>query len=198
VVTADDIRRVGDRCTSTLRDHADADWGVGIPDLDMTVSRVVAHVAETCLWYAIDLAARGKELSLIEHQVHADRPAVDLIDTLATYARIVAAVVDATSPDTRGFHPFGQADRAGFAAMACDEMLIHTDDACRGLGVTFAPDADVVEPVLRRLFPWAPSEGDPWQLLLWSNGRIHLEERPRLQKWRWHCAPLDEWDGRTP
>jgi hypothetical protein len=41
-------------------------------------------------------------------------------------------------------------------------------------------------------------DDDPWRLLLWANGRIALGERPRLQRWRWHCAPLSEWDGQPP
>jgi hypothetical protein len=39
----------------------EADWSVGAPDLDMTVAGVVAHAAEVCLWYAIDLAAGSED-----------------------------------------------------------------------------------------------------------------------------------------
>ncbi|MFL6137290.1 MAG: hypothetical protein ACJ74O_05750 [Frankiaceae bacterium] len=52
--------------------------------------------------------------------------------------------------------------------------------------------------MLRRLFPWVPVDDDPWRLLLWANGRIALDGRPRLARWRSHPAPLDEWDGRAP
>lgn len=92
----------------------------------------------------------------------------------------------------------GMADPSGFAAMACDEMLIHTDDAARGLDVSFDPPHELAEPVLRRLFPWVSEVTDPWQQLRWANGRIELDGRPRLTDWAWHCAPLDEWDGTMP
>ena len=82
--------------------------------------------------------------------------------------------------------------------MACDEMLIHTDDAARGLGLEFNPSRDLVERVLRRLFPGVEVEGDPWQLLQWSNGRIALGEQGKLEGWRWHCAPISEWTGLRP
>jgi hypothetical protein len=92
----------------------------------------------------------------------------------------------------------GVADPSGFTAMACDEMLIHTDDAARGLDRTFSPPAELTEPVLRRLFPWVDVGPDPWAQLRWANGRIPFDGRPRLERWRWHCAPLHEWDGTMP
>lgn len=103
----------------------------------------------------------------------------------------------AAPTSARGFHPMGAADASGFAAMACDELLIHTDDAARGLGATFAPPDDLVEPVLRRLFPWVSPVTEPWPQLRWANGRIALGDRDRLDgsTWAWHCAPLADWDG---
>jgi hypothetical protein len=82
--------------------------------------------------------------------------------------------------------------------MGCDELLVHTYDIGRALGFDVRPDRDLAERVLRRLFPWAPDHVDPWVGLLWANGRVPLGDRPRLERWRWHCAPLDEWDGSMP
>ena len=53
----------------------------------------------------------------------------------------------------------------------CDEALVHGWDSVRGLGEEFAPSAELAERVLRRLFPWAPINGSPWQALLWANAR---------------------------
>jgi hypothetical protein len=86
---------------------------------------------------------------------------------------------------------------SGFAAMACDELLVHTDDAARGLGVPFTPPDGLVLATLTRLFPWAPGT-DPWPALLWCNGRVALPGLPRQSRWAWHCAPLEEWDGLNP
>ena len=84
--------------------------------------------------------------------------------------------------------------------MACDELLVTGNDAARGLGVAFAPDGRLAADVLTRLFPWHAQEvdDDPWQLLLWANGRMELPGRVRQSVWRWHCAPLSEWDGVAP
>ncbi len=181
-----------------LRSASDGDWTAGVPELDFTVVGVIAHAAECCLWYAIDLAAGGVDLTSVEHRVRTQGPADAVVDTFETYAGIVAAVVDASPPAARGFHPTGTADPSGFAAMACDEMLVHTHDAARGLGVDFEPSADLAAAVLGRLFPWVTTRGDPWRELQWANGRISLDDRPRLSDWAWHCAPLDTWDGRVP
>jgi hypothetical protein len=34
--------------------------------------------------------------------------------------------------------------------------------------------------------------------LLWANGRVDLPGQERQTGWRWHCAPLAEWDGADP
>jgi hypothetical protein len=79
--------------------------------------------------------------------------------------------------------------------MACDEMLIHTDDAAKGLGLRFVPDLELAGRVLARLFPWHDPGSDAWQALLWANGRIDLPGRQNQTGWTWHCAPLADWDG---
>ena len=59
-------------------------------------------------------------------------------------------------------------------------LLVYSDDAARGLGLSFAPDPALAGRVLARLFPWhACGRGDdPWRLLQWANGRIDLLGRP--------------------
>jgi hypothetical protein len=113
------------------------------------------------------------------------------------FARILADVAAAAPAEARAFHQAGMADRSGFLAMACDELLIHTDDILRSSGRSFDPPPDLVARVLARLFPWAPTGINPWIALRWANGR---EELPPPQgrlgpDWTWHCAPLNQWDG---
>jgi uncharacterized protein (TIGR03083 family) len=174
-------------------------WSRVVPGLDWTVSQTVAHAAEGCLWYAIDLAAGGADLQTVEHRVRYDRDASELIATVRTYSVVLADVVDSVPVDQRGFHPRGLADRSGFAAMGCDELLVHAWDVARGLEFDFEPPTALAQVVLLRLFPWIQNNsGDPWRTLLWANGRIALPDRRRLDRWTWHCAPLSEWDGSTP
>jgi len=91
------------------------------------------------------------------------------------------------------------ADPTGFAAMACDELLVHGRDIAEGWAQPFEPDRDLCARVLARLFPWAPRNTDPWDALRWANGRSALPDHPRLAPdWAWLSAPLTEWDGQRP
>jgi hypothetical protein len=158
----------------------------------MSVAEVVAHIGETLLWYAADLAARGPELAVMDARVTADASPQQLLTGLTAFAEVLAAVIEAAPPGARGHHSQGLADTSGFAAMACDEILVHTDDAARGLGLVFEPDAHLSHRVLHRLFPDAPRGERSWPTLRWANGRCALVEHPRRHEWHWHCAPLTE------
>lgn len=194
-----DLRSAALAFTGCVGPATGQDWSAPVPDLDWTVAETVRHLAGALLWYPIDAAAGPDELPGVDVVVKPDATPAELANAVERLAAVLGAVVDGLPPTTRGFHPFGAADPAGFAAMGCDEILIHTDDAARGLGLDFEPPAELCERVLGRLFPWAPAGvGTPWERLRWANGRIALPGHPRLTRWRWQAAPLDEWDGTRP
>jgi uncharacterized protein (TIGR03083 family) len=185
-------------CRALLGAAVDRHWTRPIPEMEWTVAQAVAHIGEVVLWYATDLAAGPERLDTMELRVPPETASAELVRTVGSFATVLARVVDGAPPGTRGWHPYGQADPSGFAAMACDELLVHTHDAARGLGVPFTPPPALADATLTRLFPWAPTTTAPWPTLLWANGRIALPDHPRQLTWRWHCAPLEEWDGRNP
>jgi uncharacterized protein (TIGR03083 family) len=187
---ADDLTSAVAECAVFLEGRVDADWQAPVPDMDWTVAQVVAHVSDCLMWYANDFAAGPRQLSTMDLRVRPESPPVDLVATLRTSAWVLARVVDGAPPEARGWHPWGMPDASGFAAMGCDELLVHTHDAARGLGAEFVPDAGLAERVVRRLFPDAPTDQDPWRTLLWANGRAPLGELARRAEWKWHCAPL--------
>jgi Mycothiol maleylpyruvate isomerase N-terminal domain len=174
------------------------DWSRGIPDLDFTVASVIAHAAAGPLWYAADFTTGPGDDAAFELGVRADAEPSRLLVSLRTAAALCAMAVDSLPPTARGFHPAGSADASGFAAMACDEILVHTHDAATGLGEPFHPGPELAGLVLARLFPWQDAGRDGWAALLHANGRIDLPGRPRNRSWQWHCAPLDDWDGTIP
>lgn len=173
-----------------------AGWSTPIPGMEWTVAEAVAHMALAPLWYAVDLSAGPSELSMLNMTVDPGSPPAQLVRAVRTYSNVLASVIEAVPPDVRGWHPVGIADVSGFAAMGCDEMLVHTYDAARGLKLEFEPIPELAERTLRRLFPWAPQDVEPWEGLKWANGRSELPGLKQLTRWRWQCAPLSEWDGK--
>ena len=196
MITGDDVLAAGDNCHDFLGKAADADWSASVPGLDFTVTSVVAHAANGPVWYAVDLWSGPSDDAAFDLKMQRAPSNAALLASLRSAARVCAASVDAALPETRGFHPDGSPDPSGFAAMACDELLVHTDDAARGLGLEFSPDRALAGRVLARLFPWHEPGDDPWRTLLWANGRIDLPGQPHQEGWTWHCAPLSEWDGK--
>jgi hypothetical protein len=200
-----DVLTAAATVVGTLDAHVDADWSVPVPELDFTVASVLAHASGSALFYSVDLWAdpadwTGPNEDPFEARARTDVANRIILGGVTASARTLAAAIDAAPFGTRGVHPFGSPDPAGFAAMACDELLVHGNDAARGLGVAVEPDRDIAARVLARLYPWhscGPDE-DPWVVLLWANGRLDLPSRPTQQRWRWHSAPLDEWDGQPP
>ena len=182
-------------CLDVLAPLVDRDWSVPVPGLDFTVASVVAHAAEAPLWYSLDLWGGPEENAAMHIKVDPDAAHSAILTSLHVAARVGAAVLDAAPESTRGFHGFGSPDPSGYAAMACDELLVHGDDAARGLGTRLTPAPDLAAQVVARLYPWHPTDRDPWEMLLWANGRIDLPGLPTQQRWRWHARPLSEWDG---
>jgi uncharacterized protein (TIGR03083 family) len=190
-VRGDDVREALAVCTSALRPHLDADWSAPVPGLDFTVSSVLAHASLGPLWYALDLWAGPTDSARYTLGYADDAPPAALLAGLTQSAQVCAATIDAAPPDLLGFHPMGSPDRSGFAAMACAELLIHTDDALRGLSTRLDAPDPLAAAVVERLFPAVVPGPDPWQSLLWAHERPNHLTRPREPgKWRWHPAPL--------
>jgi hypothetical protein len=108
-------------------------WERRAGQLRWTCRRTLAHVVDCLNWYAANLARRSTadvESPVIEPTL---RPA-RLVDGLRSGGSILAAAVGAAGSDDRAWHPFGCADRSGFAAMGCDEVLVHGWDLSLGLG----------------------------------------------------------------
>jgi hypothetical protein len=193
------ILRTAGECGKFLSSVVDENWAATpIPGMDWTVARAVAHISDCLLWFSTDLAAGDRELSTMEMHVRPESKPQDLVATLDVFATVLAHVVDGTPPGPRGRHPFGRADASGYAAMACDELLIHTADVGDAVDQAFIPSDELAAATLLRLFPWAPAETPPWQTLLWANDRTDLPGLPRQTGWKWHCDPLSEWDGTNP
>jgi hypothetical protein len=202
----DDLRLLADVCAEALTSVAGRDWSVGVPGLEWSALETATHLARVPLNYACHLATRATSPipfrvgSLIERSDGSPASPATIIAAVRTLAWVLADVVSAAPAGTRAFHVAGMADRSGYVAMACDELLIHTDDILSAFGLHVEPPQDLVPLILARLFPWAPGGVDPWSALRWANGREDLPPPyGRLgPDWIWHCAPVQTWDGTIP
>ena len=195
-MTGDDLRAAA-TAVQPLFDRV-PHGGAAVPLLATDVTGVAHHITSCLTWYAADLVAGPVEVSAFDLVRRPDVELVEMCRQLRAAAEVLARVVDAADPADRGAHDWGLADASGFAGMGCAEMLLHTWDVADGRGLTWAPPAALASRVLGRLFPWAPTDADPWAALLWSTGRRELPGREPVTSWRWHCAPLSEWDGSQP
>jgi hypothetical protein len=153
------------------------------------VRTAVAHVVDVLGFYALHLASGSPVRLRVDVRPHDGTTSSEMLDILHAAARLLGLVVDASPGQVRAWHVFGPSDPRGFAAMACDELLVHTYDALSGMGRQFAAAEALVWPVLNRLFPDAPGGRDPWEVLLWANGRIGLPGLPtRGPNWTWKTA----------
>jgi hypothetical protein len=174
------------------------DGTAGVPLLGTDVAGVGAHITSCLTWYAADLVAGPVEVTAFDLVRRPDADLAEVLKQLRAAAEVLARVVDAADPAERGAHSWGLADASGFAGMGCAELLLHTWDVADGRRLDWAPPAPLADAVRARLFPWAPADADPWTALLWATGRGELPGRAPVTSWRWHCAPLAEWDGIQP
>lgn len=197
-MTGDDLRAATVWATNLLVPLAGRDWTVPCGDTEYTCRRTLNHLADCMLFYAGALATRATRWAPdIRHGAPDETSVPQLLRAFEGAATILAVVTDEADASVRAHHPAGMPDPEGFAAMGCDEVLVHAYEIATSVG---APPAEVPDElaarVVARLFPWAPNGFGGLETLLWCNGRIALGPHKRQgPDWSWQCAPLAEWDG---
>jgi hypothetical protein len=190
-VSADDLEEAVGLAVAALQVGTGRDWRRAAGQLTWDCRHTAEHIASDLVAYAGQLGARA-QTGYVPFDIAADRDAdpAGLLAVIQATGAMLAAVVRTTPAQVRAWHPFGLADPEGFAAMGIVETLVHTHDIATGLGLAWAPPPALCAKTLARLFPTAPGDGDPWQVLLWATGRVELPGRGRLVGWRWQAEPL--------
>jgi len=199
-LAAADLETSRDAAIAFLNRQLRRDWSLPIPDLDWDCERTLQHLINTEIFLALHLATGIAALPFPRGPAAAAGLRPDqMLEELNATSAVVAMVIRATPPGTRVFYGDNRTDPTGVLAVACDELLVHTWDIGRAFGESFEAPAGLVDAVMARLFPWAPTDADRWSAFLWCNGRVALPHRPRLgPDWRRWIAPLAEWDGSDP
>lgn len=198
----DHVVHAAELATTALVPQDGADWSVRAGDLVWDVETTVLHFLGALVKESLYLASRSTRFIAITPAKFRSATHDELIRSITPAAQALANTAAASPPGALAYHNTGMTDAEGYLAMGCSEVLVHTWDACRGLGVEFEGSDDVAAAVLARTFPWveiAPDDG-PWRTLLWALGRIALTNCPRLDAdgLPGLRVPLDEWDGAPP
>jgi len=178
---------------SGLLPVTDRNWSVRAGTLEWDCWHTAEHIGDCLLSYAWQLAVQPttryvRAIATAEK----DASPAEVLEFAVTGGRVLASMVRTSPAHVRAFHPAGNADPEGFAALGCNEALLHGNDIAQGFGLSLDPPRNVCRRVLARLFPQVPSEladTDPWTSLLWAGGRTELPDHQQPQ-WRPHPAPL--------
>jgi hypothetical protein len=127
-----------DFLASVLSDEAltatdGAPWERPVGQLQWSCTKTLAHVVDCTNWYAAMLA-RCSPVGVHTAEMGGEAGPEILLDAAVSGATVIAAAVDRARPNDRAWHPFGSADRSGFAAMGVDEILVHGGEHRRDAG----------------------------------------------------------------
>ena len=201
-ITADDVAGTVRLTVETLAEARDADWDAAAGPLAWTCWETVEHIADNLFFHAAQLGPetpatdRFVPFAWARHRaggpglvIFADRAAgVDgLLRVVDACGGIMVSMVRTTPPTVVAYHDEGVMDAEGVAAVTVGETLVHMNDVAEGLGVVWAPPADLCDRVLARFFPDAPTDTDRWATLLWATGRGELPGRERVTAWDWRA-----------
>ena len=198
-VRPDDVLRAAAVATSALEPHVDADWSVRAGRLEWSVETTVVHVLGALTKESLYLASRSNRFIAVGLVKFRDATPTELVASLVPAAQALANVARSTPHRVLAYHATGMTDAEGYLAMGCAEVLLHTWDACGGLGVEFEGPSDLSSAVLARTFPWVEVEERPWETLLWAFGRVQRGDEPLVPDGLPGLrTPIEDWDGTPP
>jgi hypothetical protein len=174
---------------AALREVVDLDWEVTPGAPTWSPNESAEHIADTFICYAGLIAAGPRRawlpfvLKVEEGATQADRVAI-----IAATGGVLSAVVRLAPADRRGFHPCGEADPDGFAALGVAEVLLHTWDIRHALHRPWSMPPVLSKGVLARLMPDVRMAGDPSDVLLWATGRLVDPDLGRREEWHYDSS----------
>jgi uncharacterized protein (TIGR03083 family) len=167
----DDVVVAAAAVEAALQPVAYRDWSVRAGTLEWDVEQTVTHMIGATAKYTLYLASRCERFIGLAVTRWPDATNQEVIDSVVPVAAGLAAVAAVTPAGVRAYHSTGPSSAADYVGRACVELLVHTEDALSGLGVSFAPPGDLCRRVLAQQFPDAAGPGSAWHALLTCNGR---------------------------
>jgi hypothetical protein len=206
VSTPEDLRAVVDAIMDGFARVPDDGWDRRAHELEWDCRDTAAHLMDDFAFYAMNLSSRAQHtddyVPFLEPPPwrEGSPPMFCWPDPAGGTAAIVRGVdatggllvaVTATAPPGHiGFHPSGNPDASGFAAIGIVEGAAHAWDVLVAQGIDFRVDGDICDRVLNRVFPHARRTGDGWHDLLAATGRT---DETRGTPWRWDSSVRDSY-----
>jgi hypothetical protein len=151
----------------------DADWSVLAGELEWSVDRTIAHMTGAPAKYAFYLSSRSSRYVAVRVWPEADATRQERLAAIQACAAALAGVAATAPRDAVGFHVSGMCTAAQFLAMACEELLVHTYDVTRGLGLPYEPPEDLCRLVIEHVYHGQDEQRPAWPHLVWLSGRRH-------------------------
>src|SRR6202167_2704842 len=175
-VTAGDLDVAIACVMGALLPLTDRDWSVRAGSLEWDCWHTAEHIGDCLLSYAWQLAVQPTTRSVRAVATpEKDASPAEVLEFAVTGGRVLASMVRTSPAHVRAFHPAGIADPEGFAALGCNEALLHGNDIAQGFGRSLDPPPDVCRRVFARMFPHDAIDvrgADPWTALRWAGGRF--------------------------
>ncbi len=158
---------------AALRPGVDADWSVQAGDLEWSVDRTISHMTGAPAKYALYLSSRSTQYIAVTVMPWQDATRQERLEAIEGCAAALAGVAETAPPSAFGFHVTGMRNAQQFVAMACNELLVHTYDVTRGLGLPYEPAEELCRLVIEHCYPDQDDQRPAWPLLVWLSGRRH-------------------------
>src|SRR5580704_10731872 len=148
----DDVVAAAATARAALWPAAGRDWSVRAGPLEWNVEQTITHMIAATAKYTLYLASRSEHFIGVSIGRWADATNEEVVDSLVPVAVGLANVAAAAPPGVRAYHITGPSTAADYLGRACVEILVHTDDALTGLGLAFAPPAELCSRALAQQY----------------------------------------------
>lgn len=147
------------------------DWSARAGRLDWDVEQTIVHFLGALAKYTLYLASRSQCFLAVALGKFSDATHAELIASIRPLAEGLASVAEGAPDGVRAFHASGLLTPGRYLGLACEEVLVHGDDALRGFGDRLTPPMGA-----RRRSAWAEHpttapDPDAWVALLAATGR---------------------------
>jgi uncharacterized protein (TIGR03083 family) len=172
-IRPDSVEAAAAAVIAALEPGIDADWSVKAGDLEWSVDRTISHMTGAPAKYALYLSSRSTRYVAVTVSPAEDATRRERLEAIEGCAAALAGVAATAPRDAFGYHVTGMQNAEQFLARACYELLVHTYDVTRGLGLPYEPPEELCQLVIEHFHPGQNEQRPVWPLLVWLSGRPH-------------------------